>query len=164
MNKVLVSACLLGEKVRYDGDSKRLPHPFLERLLQSQSVVPFCPEVAGGMPIPRAAAEIIGGDGKAVLNGTAEVAPNNGDAVTAEFIKGAKLALEQCQQQGIQMAILTARSPSCGSGLIYDGSFSRKLTAGDGVTAALLKSNGIKVFNSEEIQQAEAFYPTLSAS
>ncbi len=144
----LVSACLLGIPCRYDGAA--CPHDQLQALATRGDVLPICPEVVGGLPIPRPPAEIQGGDGGDVLDGQAQVVNVEGKDVTAEFLAGAQRALRIVQRCGIQEAILKARSPSCGVGQIYDGSFSGRLVEGDGVTAALLKREGIIVKNEEE--------------
>ncbi len=151
MQRILVSACLLGEPVRYDGKSLLQQHALLEAWREQGRLVSFCPEAAGGLDTPRAAAEIVGGDGYDVLAGKARVIDNTGRDVSTAFISGAQQALAICRQEHIQLAILSARSPSCGDGQIYDGQFSRQLKAGSGVTAALLKQNGVTVFNQHTI-------------
>ena len=154
MDKILISACLLGNPVRYDGQAKTLGHAGLDRLVDQQRVVAICPEVAGGLPIPRPAAEIQASNGDAVLAGSARVQTRNGDDVTEYFIAGAELALDLCRQHAIRIAVLTERSPSCGSSLVYDGSFSRNTQPGSGVTSALLEQHGIAVFNQHQIDDA----------
>ncbi|MCK4452122.1 MAG: DUF523 domain-containing protein, partial [Anaerolineae bacterium] len=114
------------------------------------------PEVAGGLPTPRPPAEIQGGDGGDVLEGRARVVNIEGKDVTAEFLAGARKALRVAQRWDIKEAILKARSPSCGVGPIYDGSFSGRLVEGDGVTAALLEREGIIVRNEDEWEKKEA--------
>ncbi len=140
---ILVSACLCGIHCRYDGSAK--PDAELVELLQSGRVVPVCPEQLGGLATPRLSAEIVGGDGAAVLAGNASVVSTAGDDVTAAFIKGATQTLQLARICRAERAILKANSPSCGCGAIYDGTFSGVLNAGDGVTAALLKQHGIPV-------------------
>lgn len=154
MNRLLISACLLGDPVRYDGRGKGLRHDGLDRLLEQGRVIGFCPEVAGGLPVPRPAAEIRAGDGDAVLAGTASVVTGEGDDVSEYFLAGARQALALCREQGIRIAVLTDRSPSCGSELIYDGSFSRRSIDGSGVTAALLRRQGIAVFSQHRLDEA----------
>jgi len=139
----LVSACLLGLPCRYDGGS--CPVPALQRLAALGQAIPICPEVVGGLPTPRPPAEIQGGDGGDVLDGRARVVREDGTDVSGEFIAGAQAALNLARRCGITQAVLKANSPSCGVGLIYDGTFSGQLTAGDGVTAALFKREGIAV-------------------
>ena len=153
MQKILISACLLGEPVRYDGKSKAQSSPQLLQWQHEGRLVSFCPEVAGGLPTPRIAAEIVGGEGADVLKQCARVIDRTGADVTASFIKGAKLALDLCRQHNINIAILSARSPSCGDRQIYDGSFSATLKNGSGVTAALLAGHGIRVFNQTDLDQ-----------
>ena len=125
MTRILISACLLGDPVRYDGKSKKLQHRKLAALVAQGRVVGFCPEVAGGLPVPRPAAEIQGADGAAVIAGQARIKTDQQTDVTDYFISGAKQALALCQQHGIRIAVLTESSPSCGSKQIYDGSFTR---------------------------------------
>ena len=154
MNKLLVSACLLGNPVRYDGQSKTLSHAGLARLVEQDRVVGFCPEVAGGLPIPRPAAEISGADGAAVIAGKASVTIRDGSDVTDCFLSGANQALATCHEHAIKVAVLTESSPSCGSSQIYDGSFTRSAVPGSGVTAAMLRQHGIAVFNQHQLDAA----------
>jgi len=152
MEKILISACLLGQPVRYDGR----PCPFkcsLIDLWQAKGLlVPVCPEMDGGLPVPRPPAEISPGGGPGVWTGTTRVTTRQAD-VTAFFIKGAQAALDKAVACGIKTALLKQKSPSCGSCRIYDGSFSRSLVAGMGVTTALLRQNGIMVFGEDQIDQ-----------
>ena len=152
--KLLVSACLLGNPVRYDGKAKTLDHDGLQYLQQQGRVIAFCPEVAGGLPVPRAAAEIVAGDGSAVIAGTAKVKTREGNDVSDYFLAGAEQALALCRQHDISTALLTELSPSCGSGQIYDGSFTRQSITASGVTTALLQQHGVKVFNQFQIDEA----------
>jgi len=155
MSKLLISACLLGQKVRYDGKDCLQTHARLQALIKSGNVVTICPEMAGGLPTPRPPAEIQRAmTGMDVLAGKAEVRTNQGMDVTEQFIKGAHKALALAQKHNIRVAILKARSPSCGFGQIYDGNFSRTRIAGMGVTAALLSQHGVKIFDEEHIDQA----------
>ena len=141
--KVLISACLLGVRCRYDGGDSRNEAAIKQQ--KKYEFVPVCPEESGGLPTPRPPAEIIGGDGDAVLDGKAKVMTADGTDVTDAYLKGARHALEVAQSSGATHVILKARSPSCGCGDIYDGTFSGNLTSGDGVTTALLKRHGITV-------------------
>jgi uncharacterized protein YbbK (DUF523 family) len=141
--KHLVSACLLGIRTTYDHSSH--PAPRLIELCARGKVVPVCPEVAGGLPIPRPPAEIVGGDGHAVLDGQARVITRDGQDVTAAFVAGAQITLAAARQFEVNIAVLQPRSPSCGSCHIYDGTFSGRLISGQGVTAALLARHGIEV-------------------
>jgi uncharacterized protein YbbK (DUF523 family) len=152
MGKVLVSACLLGKKVRYDGSALATFGAIIEQWIATGRVISICPEVDAGMSIPRAAAEILRGDGDGVWAGTVQVVEDTGVEVTASFIKGAKIALELCEKHKIKVAVLTENSPSCGSSAIYDGSFTSKKIDGVGVTAALLKKNGIEVFSQQNLE------------
>lgn len=136
--RIIVSACLLGCSCRYDGKSK--PCEQIISLASRHCLIPVCPEQLGGLATPRPPAEIMG---KRVIN-------NQGHDVTQAYEKGAMEALKLYQALGCQMAILKSRSPSCGCGQIYDGSFSGALRPGDGVTAALLKQHGIRVLTEEE--------------
>lgn len=149
----MVSACLLGEKVRYDGEDNGVENDLLQRWQKQGRLLAICPEVTGGLGIPRAPAEIQGGDGKTVLAQQATILTNAGDDVTAQFRQGALATLQLAQRNGCQFAILAARSPSCGNEFIYDGSFQKALKAGVGVTAALLRDNGIQVFNQYQLQE-----------
>lgn len=160
MQKILVSRCLLGHRVRYDGGASG-PFDQLQQWLDEGRVVPLCPEVAGGLPTPRAAAEIPGGQGSEVLEGQAAVITTDGEDVSAQFLSGAFQALELVQKHDIRIAVLKAYSPSCGNLLIYDGTFSGVKVSGEGVTAALLKRHGVQVFSELELPQAAAALTTL---
>ncbi len=155
MEKILISACLLGRTVRYDGKTLPVSDNLLERWMAEGRVISVCPEIDAGMSIPRAPAEITAGTGYDVLAGTAKVLLENGDEVSAYFEKGAQLALALCQKNNIKVAVLTEGSPSCGSSSIYDGSFTRQKIAGVGVTVALLEQHGIKVFNQHQLPEAD---------
>lgn len=146
---ILVSACLLGVRCRYDGTGRA--NPRLEALLKTDTLVPFCPEVYGGLPTPREPSERR--DGRVVTK--------SGVDVTAQYEAGANEALRLAQRFGCKLAILKERSPSCGHGVIHDGSFSGALTAGNGVTAALLTENGIPVIGESEIETYFAARGTL---
>jgi uncharacterized protein YbbK (DUF523 family) len=144
----IVSACLIGCKCRYDSRSSL--HPEVENLVQNRQAVPVCPEQFGGLPTPRYPAEIVGGDGFDVLDGNAKVIDSHGSDVTHQFIDGAYRALNVAQTIGATTALLKKNSPSCGSNLIYDGSFTGKLKKGVGVTAALLIRNGLLVSSEDQ--------------
>jgi uncharacterized protein YbbK (DUF523 family) len=160
MEKVLISACLLGKRVRYDGNGLSVYDSILEQWKASRRVISICPEVDAGMSIPRAPAEILKGDGCNVWEGTALVVEDAGIEVTEYFKKGAQMALELCKKHNIKVAVLTENSPSCGSSVIYDGSFTSKKIDGVGVTAALLKNNGIAVFSQHSIESARIINKT----
>lgn len=144
----LVSACLMGIHCRFDGKSSLDTE--VQKLVKEGKAVPICPEQMGGLSTPRLPAEIVGGDGEDVLDGKAKVINIEGEDVTAAFIRGAEETLRVAQSVGAVEAILKERSPSCGSCMIYDGTFKGQTQAGKGVTAALLKRNGIKVISEEE--------------
>ncbi len=157
MQKILVSACLLEEKIRYDGLVVPVSKMMTDILRSTADMIPFCPEVAGGLPVPRNPAEISGKDGFDVLDGRATVKNKSGDDVTLFYLNGAAKALETAIKNNIQVAILKEKSPSCGNSLIYDGTFTKTLKSGKGVTAALFERNGIHVFNEKEIEKAVKF-------
>ncbi len=141
----LISACLCGINCKYNG--KNNSNPVFEAMLSRNQVLPVCPEQMGGLPTPRPACEIIGGTGMDVLAGKARVKSDDARDLTEAFMKGAELVLEMAADKGIKEAIFQSRSPSCGCGYIYDGTFSSHLIKGDGVTAALLRKHGIQVVN-----------------
>ena len=151
--KVLVSRCLLGHRVRYDGGASG-PYGQLARWQDEGRIIALCPEVAGGLPTPRAPAEIPGGQGLDVLNGKAPVMTSEGEDVTAAFMDGAQQALALVNRHGIRVAILKANSPSCGNVQTYDGSFSGVKVEGQGVTAALLAGAGVQVFSELQLDDA----------
>ncbi|WP_299620690.1 DUF523 domain-containing protein [Pelagibius sp.] len=152
MEKILVSACLLGRPVRYDGGSKRLDDALLETWNAEGRLVPVCPEVMAGLPTPRPPAEIEGGrNGAAVLAGEARILEDSGGDVTKEFRAGAQAALYAAVESGCRYALLTDGSPSCGSGFIHSGAFDGRTVAGFGVVTALLQEHGITVFSEKQI-------------
>ena len=149
---ILVSACLLNQPVRYKGDGN--PCQLLLDAVahgHGEQLVPFCPEVAGGLTTPRPPAEMKGGTGADVLQGTASVMNKIGEDVTVAFVEGAQKCAALCKEKGINVAILKQRSPSCGSKAIYDGSFCGKTIDGQGVTTALLTSIGVKVYGEDDL-------------
>lgn len=148
---ILISACLLGNKVRYNGKSSPCNDPRLASWLAQGLLIPVCPEVDGGLSTPRPPAEIPGGGGPEVLTGLARVCTNEGADVTQAFIAGAEHARQRAVEEKVCCAILQERSPSCGSRVIYDGTFSGRLIPGCGVTTALLRQQGIPVFNEQEL-------------
>ncbi|AWI81972.1 purine-nucleoside phosphorylase [Parazoarcus communis] len=155
MQFILVSACLLGEAVRYNGGDNRCDHALLKRWVDEGRVVPVCPEVAGGLSTPRPPAEITrGGGGRAVVDGEARVVAVDGRDVTEQFIRGAERALAHAREMGIRVAVLKEGSPSCGSGAIYDGNFSGTKVAGVGVTTACLAQAGVCVFSEHQLADA----------
>lgn len=161
--KILISACLLGRPIRYDGKGKLLNDPRIERWKAEGRLVGYCPEQAGGLPTPRPSAEIEGGmNGEDVLAGRARVMEITGGDVTAEFVEGGKKAVTFAREQGCDVALLIDGSPSCGSGFIYDGSFSGIRHPGFGVTAALMRLAGIEVFSDQELDKLEARITNIS--
>lgn len=139
--RLLISACLLGCCCRYDGASK--PHPLAEALAQRHTLVPVCPEQMGGLSTPRPPAERQGD----------RVVTREGRDVTEQYRKGAEEALRLCRLMGCEAAVLKERSPSCGCGAIYDGTFSKTLCPGDGVTAERLTSAGIPVYGESQLEK-----------
>ena len=162
MSPILISACLLGHKVRYNGSDAATGHALLAQWQCEGRAVMVCPEIAGGLATPRPAAEITAGRGGAsVLQGLARVVVADGSDVTPAFVAGAQQALAVARTRGIRVAVLKEGSPSCGSAFTYDGSFSGGRTALPGVTAALLLHNGLKVFSEHQLDEAQAFLQSL---
>lgn len=153
MVKVLVSSCLLGAPVRYDGRDKKSSHPVLQRWLEEGRVVSVCPEMLGGLGTPRPPAEIVAG--------TRRVVTRDGVDVTAAFEAGARAAAEQAIAH---VAVLKEGSPSCGSSFVYDGTFSKTSIAGEGVTAALLRARGVAVFSEDQIEAADEYIKLVEAT
>ena len=139
MERILISACVVGDNVKYDGGNNK--NPLISKLLEKYELVPFCPEVEGGLPTPRHPSEQ---RGELVINDLDE-------DVTDNFVNGADLAYNICMFLHIKIAILKERSPSCGVHEVYDGTFSHTIIPGMGVTAALLKRKGITVYSEDEI-------------
>lgn len=139
MEKILISACLIGDKCKYDGHSNY--NPKIKELLEKYELVPFCPEVEGGLSTPRTPSERV----------KDKVLMQDGRDVTFQFEKGADLAYNICMYLGIKRVILKKLSPSCGSNEIYDGTFSHKIVKRDGVTAEYLKRKGIEVLTEDDI-------------
>ena len=139
MEKILISACLVGDNVKYNGGNNLFQK--IDALLEKYELIPFCPEVEGGLSIPRSPAERVG---DRVIN-------QDGDDVTDAYLRGAELAFNICLFLKIKKVILKEKSPSCGSKIIYDGNFSHKEIKGMGVTAEYLKEKGIEVYSEEDI-------------
>jgi uncharacterized protein YbbK (DUF523 family) len=151
---IIVSACLCGINCKYDGGNN-LDERVL-KLLKEGKAIPVCPEQLGGQETPRAPHEIVNGDGSDVLADKARIlGPEGDDDVTSEFLKGAYETLKIAEAVGASIAILKARSPSCGAFEIYDGTFSGMKRKGNGVTAELLLSKGMKVFTEENLDEVE---------
>ena len=161
MIKILISACLLGERVRYHGGDAAVSDRILDRWRREGRLVPFCPEVAGGLPVPRPPAEIQGAGGRSVLEGTARVTTSGGADVTDAFVAGAQAALDAARREGARIAVLKDGSPSCGSREIHDGAFGGRRKGGAGVTAALLAGTDVRVFNERELELAERYVVEL---
>jgi len=149
--KILVSACLMGFKVRYNGSEKQAVEATLTRWQQEGRLVIHCPELAAGLPVPRLSAEISGGTGIDVMRNAARITESDGTDVTGHYQLAAWLALRAAQEAGCRAALLTDGSPTCGSRAIYDGSFSGQRQPGMGVAAALLAEHDIKVFSEQEL-------------
>ncbi len=141
MEKLLISACLLGVSCRYDGKSK--PVSETQKLFEKYELIPVCAEIFGGLPTPRVPAEICG----------EKVVTSGGRDVTAEYLKGAEEVLRLGKLFGAKKALLKERSPSCGSGIIHNGKFDGGLVPGFGKTAALLLENGFEVFGETQIEE-----------
>lgn len=157
---ILISACLLGEDVRYDGKNSSIAYNTTSTFKQKEifmdiicnhTIYSLCPEVAGGLSIPREPAEIISS------NKPFKILTNEQKDVTINFLLGAKCALDLCIEKDIKVALLKSKSPSCGNKEIYDGTFSGKLVSGMGMTTKLLEENGIKVFNEHQINELNLF-------
>ena len=158
--KILISSCLLGEDVRYDGNNSSiafnpnvsfsLKELFMDILCDNE-IYSFCPEVAGGLGVPRIPSEIVKTDKPFIVQNA------EGADVTINFLVGAKKALDVCTQEDIKVALLKANSPSCGNINIYDGTFSNNLIEGQGLTARLLKENGVEVFNETQLKDLKVF-------
>lgn len=146
---ILVSSCLVGLKVRYNG-SDSLDNR-IQKLLLEGKAISVCPELLGGFLTPREPAEIVGGDGEDVLNGKAKVVEESGRDVTDLYVNGAYFTLKKVQELGVTAIILKDYSPSCGSSMIYNGEFKGKKVSGVGVTTALLRRNGLKVISEEDL-------------
>lgn len=161
--KLLISSCLLGEDVRYDGGNSSIAmgakftfsqkELFMDILCDNQ-IYSFCPEVSGGLTTPREPAELTS------ANKPFKVETKEGNDVTINFLIGAKNALELCQNEDIKVALLKSKSPSCGNLNIYDGTFSENLVEGQGLTARLLEENGITVFNETQLKELNRFIKT----
>ena len=152
--RILVSACLLGEPVRYDGRSVPFAHPLLARWQAQGRIVAVCPEMAGGLPAPRPPAEIVRPEARDLLLGRMRVLTRDGTDFSAAFRHGAEAVLALVRAEDVHVAILKEGSPSCGSTQIYDGSFTSRRIFGQGVTAALLRDAGVNVFSEQQIEDA----------
>ncbi|CCJ34476.1 DUF523 domain-containing protein [Caloramator australicus] len=149
---ILVSACLCGVNCKYDGGNNF--NEFLYRKLKEGKLIPICPEQLGGMTTPRLPSEIIG-SAKDVLEGKGQVVNIKGEDVTKFFIKGAYETLNIAKAFNCKAAILKSKSPSCGKGYVYDGTFSNKLKEGNGITVELLLKNGVEVVDEKDVAAIE---------
>jgi len=164
VNKILISACLLGENVRYDGSNSRVASDVLLQWKREGRILSTCPEMAGGLPVPRIPAEIDKGNAEAVLQGKSAILRKDGGNVTDAYLNGAEKTLALCMQHNIRVAILKEGSPSCGVACVNDGSFSGHKIEGQGVTARLLSRHGISVFSEAQISQAASRLSELETS
>jgi len=154
MERVLVSACLMGERVRHDGSDRLLRHPALDLWREEGRVVPFCPEAAVGLPVPRPPAEIVGGaDGARVVSGEVRIVDIEGRDVTAAYLEGARAALARSRSMECRFALLKDDSPSCGRSRVHDGDFRGRTVPGRGVAAAVLETAGVRVFPPDRIDE-----------
>ena len=166
MQRVMLSRCLLGEPARYDGSVYFYEHPVLRRWLAEGRIVSVCPEMAGGLPVPRPAAEINSALSPLSLpNGqtSARVVDATGQDFTLAFVNGAEQIVALARQEGIRIAVLKERSPSCGSSLIYDGSFGSKQIPGEGIATRRLRQAGIRVFSEAQLAEADEYLWQLVA-
>ncbi len=150
---ILVSGCLSGNNGFYNGSVKACER--IKRLVLENKAIPICPELLGGLSIPRERCEIKGGSGMDVLSGKCKVVTEFGKDVTENFVSGAESALALAKKYGATKAILKSRSPACGCGEIYDGFFQGRTLKGDGVACALLKKNGIEVMTDKDFMKSE---------
>lgn len=153
MEKILISACLCGVNCKYNGENNLKED--IKKIYDEGRGILICPETLGKLPIPRTPREISLGNGEDVLEGKCKVISKEGIDTTEKFINGAKKALSIAKKYKITKAILKAKSPSCGCGEIYDGTFTGNLIKGNGVTAALFIKNGIKVYNENNFYEVE---------
>ena len=151
--KLLVSSCLLGEPVRYDGQAKGVDG--IKKLAQTHELISFCPEVSGGLPVPRQASELKGSAINILQGDEGGVFTKEGTDFTKAFLQGAEKALALCKQHSIKVAILKERSPSCGANFVYDGTHQGRVIPGQGITATFLKQHGIKVFTEDNFEALE---------
>ncbi|MFC6021403.1 DUF523 domain-containing protein [Plantactinospora solaniradicis] len=164
MRKVLVSGCLQGRALRYNATYVPLSSLIWDRWSTEGRLVRFCPEVAVGFPVPRPPAEIVGGTAGDVLAGIARVEEVNGADVTSLFRLAARRALDRAVEAGVALAVLVDGSPTCGSSVIYDGSFTGRSVPGRGVAAEELLRHGIPVFHEGQLQQAAAMLAAMEES
>lgn len=157
MHKILISACLLGENVKYNGENNRIEHPLIKRWQLEGRLIAICPEKEGGLPVPRDPVEIQEGEGADVLEGRSQAKTRDGHDLSSAFLKGAGAALMLAAQHNVKVAILKEQSPSCGCNRIYDGTFTGSLKPGMGITARLLEQNGIHPFSENQLDDLHSF-------
>ncbi|MCE5300487.1 MAG: DUF523 domain-containing protein [Spirochaetia bacterium] len=148
---ILVSACLAGVKCRYDGEHRLVEN--IRQLTTTGRAMPLCPEVLGGRPIPREPVEITGGTGVDVLDGRAKVVDKNGGDHTQEILDGVTEFIKAVKRMNVTAVIMKTKSPACGAGRVYDGTFTGLLIDGDGVLTAALKREGIKIYTEENREE-----------
>ncbi|MED9947886.1 MAG: DUF523 domain-containing protein [Peptacetobacter hiranonis] len=148
---VVVSACLVGENCKYSGGNNR--NESVLSYLEGKEYITICPECTGGLSTPREPAEIIGGEGKDVIDGNCKVISRVGVDVTKEYMKGAEISLEEAKKHDVELAILKEGSPSCGVNKIHNGEFKGIKKVGKGVTAALFEMNGIRAISEKDLEQ-----------
>jgi uncharacterized protein YbbK (DUF523 family) len=152
MKKILVSACLYGgEIVRYDGGDTTCLDPIFLKWKEEGRLISVCPEVFGGLPTPRPDSQRIG---EKVMTGA-------GVDVTAAYTKGALEAKRLAEEHAVAFAIMKAHSPSCGSKMIYDGTFTDNIVAGQGMATEMVRNAGFKVFNEDDLEEAQAYLDAL---
>ncbi|RXJ04491.1 DUF523 domain-containing protein [Anaerobacillus alkaliphilus] len=149
---ILVSSCLVGLEVRYDGT--HCLHSQINKLVKEEQAISVCPELLAGFSVPREPTEIVGGEGGDVLDGKARVVTKSGTDVTNLYIKGAYRTLEKAQELRATLVVLKETSPSCGNSMIYNGEFSGEKVVGNGVTSALLKRHGYSVISEEQFLES----------
>lgn len=158
MEHILISACLLGERVRYHGGDARTEHPILRKWSDEGRLLPVCPEVAGGLSTPRPPAEVT------TAANLRRVRTVSGGDVTDAFQRGARAAADLSVANNIHVAILKDGSPSCGSTWVYDGSFSGRRVDAQGITAAALTAEGVKIFSEADIDAAAGYLSQLETA
>ncbi|MBV1776182.1 DUF523 domain-containing protein [Burkholderiaceae bacterium DAT-1] len=161
---VLISACLLGDAVRYDGRSKGVDHPAITMWINTHCLVKICPEVSGGLPVPRLPAEIIsGGDPESVRSGRIVLHSAAGQHVSEPFLRGAQAALKLAKAHGVCLAVLKEGSPSCGSGYVYNGQFDGGQVSGQGISTTVLRDAGIPVFSEHALDEALVHWQRIAS-
>lgn len=161
MKRILVSGCLNGRPIRFNSTNVSVESEIWDRWESEGRLVPFCPELAAGFPVPRAPAEIVGSTASLVLQGRGSVKEDNGTEVTSMFVDGAELAVQRAVAEGCVIAVLTDGSPSCGTTYVFDGSFTGGTLPGMGVAAQLLQDHGVRVFPEDQIDEADRYLRSL---